>query len=182
MCNLCTYQAHVLWTNAHNKSALYHECLKFRIKVILQMLDDLFKETFSVWSLGLRSTVVPGMWYISVQHRNLCICHQWHGAQGHHCTHCPEWDKHPLSIWPVQFNETIIFNWTSFVCEFFTGCTTYMDIVIVLDGSNSIYPWYEVQNFLSNILSKFHISPEQMQVCFFFFFSTINGVPVYLVF
>ncbi len=41
-----------------------------------------------------------------------------------------------------------------------------MDIVIVLDGSNSIYPWYEVQNFLSNILSKFHISPEQMQVCF----------------
>ncbi len=42
-----------------------------------------------------------------------------------------------------------------------------MDIVIVLDGSNSIYPWYEVQNFLSNILSKFHISPEQMQVCFF---------------
>uniref|UniRef100_A0A8C4ZRH4 Integrin subunit alpha 10 n=1 Tax=Gadus morhua TaxID=8049 RepID=A0A8C4ZRH4_GADMO len=45
-----------------------------------------------------------------------------------------------------------------------TGCSTYMDIVIVLDGSNSIYPWYEVQNFLSNILSKFHISPEQMQV------------------
>ncbi|KAG7264131.1 hypothetical protein CRUP_003329 [Coryphaenoides rupestris] len=39
-----------------------------------------------------------------------------------------------------------------------------MDIVMVLDGSNSIYPWYEVQNFLSNILSKFHISPEQMQV------------------
>ncbi|XP_069041091.1 integrin alpha-10 [Lepisosteus oculatus] len=43
-------------------------------------------------------------------------------------------------------------------------CATFMDIVIVLDGSNSIYPWYEVQNFLSNILSKFHISPEQMQV------------------
>uniref|UniRef100_A0A674P7A7 Integrin subunit alpha 10 n=1 Tax=Takifugu rubripes TaxID=31033 RepID=A0A674P7A7_TAKRU len=43
-------------------------------------------------------------------------------------------------------------------------CSTYMDIVIVLDGSNSIYPWYEVQNFLSNILSKFHISTEQMQV------------------
>ncbi|XP_037309832.2 integrin alpha-10 isoform X1 [Pungitius pungitius] len=43
-------------------------------------------------------------------------------------------------------------------------CSTYMDIVIVLDGSNSIYPWYEVQNFLSNILSKFHISLDQMQV------------------
>ncbi|XP_034030611.1 integrin alpha-10 [Thalassophryne amazonica] len=43
-------------------------------------------------------------------------------------------------------------------------CSTYMDIVIVLDGSNSIYPWFEVQNFLSNILSKFHISSDQMQV------------------
>lgn len=43
-------------------------------------------------------------------------------------------------------------------------CSTYMDIVIVLDGSNSIYPWSEVQNFLSNILSKFHISSDQMQV------------------
>uniref|UniRef100_A0A8C7YQ79 Integrin, alpha 10 n=1 Tax=Oryzias sinensis TaxID=183150 RepID=A0A8C7YQ79_9TELE len=43
-------------------------------------------------------------------------------------------------------------------------CATYMDIVIVLDGSNSIYPWYEVQNFLSNILSKFHIGSDQMQV------------------
>ncbi|XP_035990284.1 integrin alpha-10 [Fundulus heteroclitus] len=43
-------------------------------------------------------------------------------------------------------------------------CQTFMDIVIVVDGSNSIYPWYEVQNFLSNILSKFHISPKQMQV------------------
>lgn len=39
-----------------------------------------------------------------------------------------------------------------------------MDIIIVLDGSNSIYPWYEVQNFLSNILSKFFIDPEQIQV------------------
>ncbi|XP_038140267.1 integrin alpha-10 [Cyprinodon tularosa] len=43
-------------------------------------------------------------------------------------------------------------------------CQTFMDIVIVVDGSNSIYPWSEVQNFLSNILSKFHISLDQMQV------------------
>ncbi|NXW47964.1 ITA11 protein, partial [Nyctiprogne leucopyga] len=43
-------------------------------------------------------------------------------------------------------------------------CSTYMDIVIVLDGSNSIYPWDEVQNFLSNILSKFFIGPGQIQV------------------
>ncbi|XP_055648419.1 LOW QUALITY PROTEIN: integrin alpha-10 [Falco peregrinus] len=43
-------------------------------------------------------------------------------------------------------------------------CSTYMDIVIVLDGSNSIYPWSEVQNFLSNVLSKFFIGPGQIQV------------------
>lgn len=39
-----------------------------------------------------------------------------------------------------------------------------MDIVIVLDGSNSIYPWYEVQDFLINILHKFYIGPGQTQV------------------
>ncbi|CAB1435147.1 unnamed protein product [Pleuronectes platessa] len=39
-----------------------------------------------------------------------------------------------------------------------------MDIVIVLDGSNSIYPWYEVQDFLINILHKFYIGSGQTQV------------------
>lgn len=39
-----------------------------------------------------------------------------------------------------------------------------MDIVIVLDGSNSIYPWFEVQEFLINILQKFSIGPGQIQV------------------
>ncbi|XP_056137496.1 integrin alpha-11 [Lampris incognitus] len=43
-------------------------------------------------------------------------------------------------------------------------CETFMDIVIVLDGSNSIYPWYEVQEFLINILHKFYIGPGQTQV------------------
>lgn len=40
-----------------------------------------------------------------------------------------------------------------------------MDIVIVLDGSNSIYPWFEVQHFLINVLQKFAIGPGQIQVC-----------------
>ncbi|KAM6937639.1 integrin alpha-11 [Xenentodon cancila] len=43
-------------------------------------------------------------------------------------------------------------------------CETFMDIVIVLDGSNSIYPWYEVQDFITNILHKFYIRPGQTQV------------------
>lgn len=44
------------------------------------------------------------------------------------------------------------------------GCSTYMDIVLVLDGSNSIYPWEEVQAFLGNILGRFFIGPGQTQV------------------
>ncbi|XP_042370711.1 integrin alpha-11-like, partial [Plectropomus leopardus] len=43
-------------------------------------------------------------------------------------------------------------------------CETFMDIVIVLDGSNSIYPWYEVQDFLITVLQKFYIGPGQTQV------------------
>ncbi|NWV58833.1 ITA10 protein, partial [Malurus elegans] len=44
------------------------------------------------------------------------------------------------------------------------SCSTYMDIVLVLDGSNSIYPWEEVQAFLGNILGRFFIGPGQTQV------------------
>uniref|UniRef100_A0A8C5HT40 Integrin alpha-11-like n=1 Tax=Gouania willdenowi TaxID=441366 RepID=A0A8C5HT40_GOUWI len=43
-------------------------------------------------------------------------------------------------------------------------CETYMDIVIVLDGSNSIYPWFEVQEFLINILQTFNVGPGRTQV------------------
>ncbi|KAM3870714.1 integrin alpha-11 [Diretmus argenteus] len=43
-------------------------------------------------------------------------------------------------------------------------CETFMDIVIVLDGSNSIYPWYEVRDFLINVLQKFYMGPGQTQV------------------
>nr|XP_041577074.1 integrin alpha-10 [Taeniopygia guttata] len=43
-------------------------------------------------------------------------------------------------------------------------CSTYMDIVLVLDGSNSIYPWEEVQAFLGNVLARFFIGPGQTQV------------------
>ncbi|NWU73967.1 ITA10 protein, partial [Pterocles burchelli] len=43
-------------------------------------------------------------------------------------------------------------------------CPTYMDIVIVLDGSNSIYPWTEVQSFLRSVLARFFVGPGQIQV------------------
>uniref|UniRef100_A0AAR2JC89 VWFA domain-containing protein n=1 Tax=Pygocentrus nattereri TaxID=42514 RepID=A0AAR2JC89_PYGNA len=56
------------------------------------------------------------------------------------------------------------FKFSRTIAPAFQRCETYMDIVIVLDGSNSIYPWYEVQDFLINILQKFYIGPGQIQV------------------
>ncbi|XP_030621745.1 integrin alpha-11-like [Chanos chanos] len=56
------------------------------------------------------------------------------------------------------------FKFSRTIAPAFQRCETYMDIVIVLDGSNSIYPWYEVQHFLINILQKFYIGPGQIQV------------------
>lgn len=85
--------------------------------------------------------------------------------------------KHPLT---QQQENVMLYKKNYFIhCYYnlkchllmFTGCETYMDIVIVLDGSNSIYPWYEVQAFLINILKKFYIGPGQIQVCCRFTFS-----------
>ncbi|XP_061578292.1 integrin alpha-11-like [Cololabis saira] len=56
------------------------------------------------------------------------------------------------------------FKATHIITPALQRCETFMDIVIVLDGSNSIYPWYEVQDFITNILHKFYIRPGQTQV------------------
>uniref|UniRef100_A0A8C1MS60 Integrin, alpha 11a n=1 Tax=Cyprinus carpio TaxID=7962 RepID=A0A8C1MS60_CYPCA len=56
------------------------------------------------------------------------------------------------------------FKFSRTIAPAFQRCETYMDIVIVLDGSNSIYPWNEVQDFLINILRKFYVGPGQIQV------------------
>lgn len=39
-----------------------------------------------------------------------------------------------------------------------------MDIVIVLDGSNSIYPWAPMTAFLEKLISKLDIGPGSTQV------------------
>ncbi|XP_042307193.1 integrin alpha-1 [Sceloporus undulatus] len=43
-------------------------------------------------------------------------------------------------------------------------CKTQLDIVIVLDGSNSIYPWESVTEFLNSLLQNMNIGPQQTQV------------------
>ncbi|KAM9311123.1 integrin alpha-11 [Gastrophryne carolinensis] len=56
------------------------------------------------------------------------------------------------------------FRFSRIVAPALQRCPTFMDIVIVLDGSNSIYPWTEVQSFLISVLQKFYIAPGQIQV------------------
>uniref|UniRef100_A0A672TVP0 Integrin subunit alpha 1 n=1 Tax=Strigops habroptila TaxID=2489341 RepID=A0A672TVP0_STRHB len=43
-------------------------------------------------------------------------------------------------------------------------CKNQLDIVIVLDGSNSIYPWESVTAFLNSLLKNMDIGPQQTQV------------------
>ncbi|XP_063277313.1 integrin alpha-10 [Prinia subflava] len=62
----------------------------------------------------------------------------------------------------VQLNEELQLVGT--IAPTAQRCSTYMDIILVLDGSNSIYPWEEVQAFLGNILGRFFIGPGQTQV------------------
>ncbi|NXR36524.1 ITA10 protein, partial [Zosterops hypoxanthus] len=62
----------------------------------------------------------------------------------------------------VQLNEELQIMGT--IAPTAQRCSTFMDIVLVLDGSNSIYPWEEVQEFLGNILGRFFIGPGQTQV------------------
>lgn len=39
-----------------------------------------------------------------------------------------------------------------------------MDVAIVLDGSNSIYPWKPVAEFLVKLLESLDIGPQNTQV------------------
>lgn len=57
--------------------------------------------------------------------------------------------------------------------RFIAECSSQLDIVIVLDGSNSIYPWKSVTDFLNDLLERMDIGPKQTQVgdsvCFGFY-------------
>lgn len=44
------------------------------------------------------------------------------------------------------------------------ACGGPMDIVIVLDGSNSIYPWPPMTDFLQKLISALDIGPQSTQV------------------
>uniref|UniRef100_A0A8C1IQ89 Integrin subunit alpha 2 n=1 Tax=Cyprinus carpio TaxID=7962 RepID=A0A8C1IQ89_CYPCA len=45
------------------------------------------------------------------------------------------------------------------------SCGGPMDVAIVLDGSNSIYPWPDVRNFLIKLLENLDIGPDKTRVC-----------------
>ncbi|XP_017263420.1 integrin alpha-1 [Kryptolebias marmoratus] len=44
------------------------------------------------------------------------------------------------------------------------SCANKLDIVFVLDGSNSIYPWESIINFTCRFLAKTNVNPKQSQV------------------
>ncbi|XP_013861959.1 integrin alpha-1 isoform X2 [Austrofundulus limnaeus] len=44
------------------------------------------------------------------------------------------------------------------------SCSNKLDIVFVLDGSNSIYPWSSIVDFMCRFLEKTHFDPQQSQV------------------
>lgn len=46
----------------------------------------------------------------------------------------------------------------------FPACGGPMDIVIVLDGSNSIYPWEPMNKFLQKLIPSLDIGPKSTQV------------------
>lgn len=50
------------------------------------------------------------------------------------------------------------------VLLFLLACGGPMDIAIVLDGSNSIYPWAPVVAFLKKLLENLDIGPKNTQV------------------
>ena len=70
-------------------------------------------------------------------------------------------------MWPLLLLPSCSISCTpllSITIPLLLGCPTYMDVVIVLDGSNSIYPWSEVQTFLRRLVGRLFIDPEQIQV------------------
>lgn len=58
----------------------------------------------------------------------------------------------------------ILVTVNSYVAISIAECKTQLDIVIVLDGSNSIYPWESVTGFLNSLLRNMDIGPQQTQV------------------
>lgn len=48
----------------------------------------------------------------------------------------------------------------------FPACSAVIDIAIVCDGSNSIYPWAAVRNFLEKFVEGLDVGPTKTQVIF----------------
>ncbi|KAM6228450.1 LOW QUALITY PROTEIN: integrin alpha-1-like [Spheniscus humboldti] len=64
----------------------------------------------------------------------------------------------------VCSNVSSTFETVKVIAPSVQECKTQLDIVIVLDGSNSIYPWESVTAFLNSLLKNMDIGPQQIQV------------------
>lgn len=52
------------------------------------------------------------------------------------------------------------------ISGFVPACAKKLDIVMVLDGSNSIYPWSSIIDFLRRFIENIEIGPELSQVSY----------------
>ncbi|KAM9338561.1 integrin alpha-1 [Symphorus nematophorus] len=64
----------------------------------------------------------------------------------------------------VCVNVSSSFQILNSVAPGMQGCGQELDIVLVLDGSNSIYPWTSITDFLERLIKKIEIGPKLSQV------------------
>lgn len=76
------------------------------------------------------------------------------------------------SSWSCEIS-LILVTVNSYVAIYVAECKTQLDIVIVLDGSNSIYPWESVTDFLNSLLKNMDIGPQQTQVTWQIFYDVL---------
>ncbi len=75
----------------------------------------------------------------------------------------------PLTLTLSLYPSSKLLTFVSFLV--YTACGSLMDIAIVLDGSNSIYPWEPIVAFLRKLLENLDIGPQSTQA------SQTAGVP-----
>ena len=65
-----------------------------------------------------------------------------------------------------KWKIVVVFFFFDHLClfAFSPECAKELDIVIVLDGSNSIYPWSSILDFLLKFLADIEIGPQLSQV------------------
>lgn len=77
-------------------------------------------------------------------------------------------------ISPLNIDHTYSLNCDFWI--FFPECAKELDIVMVLDGSNSIYPWSSIIDFLRRFIENIEIGPKLSQVSYIYYWTDLYHV------